>query len=156
MEQVNSKEGDDWKVWEQPEDYASRGLNAFRAAEAARSQGDDAFDSFHFALLKARHEAKRDIADKDVLVEVAADAGLDVARFRADLDDRRLLRKLAEDHTFAATSFNVFGTPTLVFEGQHAVFLKMTPPPPEEAAAMFEDVRQLAETRRTIREIKRP
>ncbi len=126
------------------------------AAEAARSQGDDAFDSFHFALLRARHEAKRDIADKDVLAEVAADAGLDVTRFRSDLDDRRLLKKLAEDHTFAATSFKVFGTPTLVFDGQHAVFLKMTPPPPDEALAMFEDVRQVAVTRRTIREIKRP
>lgn len=106
--------------------------------------------------MKARHEAKRDIADKDVLAEVAGDAGLDVARFRADLEDRRLLKKLAEDHTFAVTSFNVFGTPTLVFEGQNAVFLKSTPPPPEEAMAMFEDVRQMAEARRNIREIKRP
>ena len=105
--------------------------------------------------MKARHEAKRDIADKDVLVEVAGDAGLDVARFRSDLEDRRLLRKLAEDHTFAVTSFNVFGTPTLVFEGQNAVFLKTTPPPPAEAMAMFEEVRQVAETRRNIREIKR-
>ena len=106
--------------------------------------------------MKARHEAKRDIADKDVLAEVAADAGLDVARFRLDLDDRRLLKKLAEDHTFATTSFNVFGTPTLVFDGQHAVFLKMTPPPPGEALAMFQEVRQVAVTRRSIREIKRP
>lgn len=102
------------------------------------------------------HEAKRKIADKDVLADVAGDAGLDVTRFRTDLDDRRLLKKLAEDHTFAVTSFNVFGTPTLVFDGQHAVFLKMTPPPPEEALAMFEEVRQVAVSRPNIREIKRP
>ncbi len=153
---MNSKEGENWKIWEQPADYPSRGINAFIAAEAARSQGDDAFEPFHFALLKARHEVKRDIVDKDVLVEVAGEVGLDVACFRADLEDRRLLKKLAEDHTFATTSFNVFGTPTLVFERQNAVFLKSTPPPPAEAMAMFEEVRQMALTRWNIQEIKRP
>jgi predicted DsbA family dithiol-disulfide isomerase len=126
------------------------------AAEAARSQGVDAFDAFHFALLKARHEDKLDIVDKEVLVSVATGAGLDVERFRKDLEDRRSLKKLAEDHTFAVTSFNVFGTPTLVFEGKNAVFLKTTPPAEEDAVAMFDEVRQVAEGRRNIREIKRP
>ena len=106
--------------------------------------------------MKSTHEAKRGVADKEVLAEVAGDAGLDVTRFRTDLDDRRLLKKLADDHTSAVTSFNVFGTPTLVFDGQHAVFLKMTPPPPEEALATFEEVRQVAVSRRNILEIKRP
>ncbi|HEU5431193.1 MAG TPA: DsbA family protein, partial [Thermomicrobiales bacterium] len=43
LEQVNSAEGPDWKLWEQPDNFRSRGLPAFRAAEAARQQGEEAF-----------------------------------------------------------------------------------------------------------------
>jgi len=157
LEQVNSQQGPEWKLWEQPEDYASRGRNAFCAAEAARKQGEAAFDDFHHALLKARHEEKRDIADTATLIEVAEGVGLDVRRFREDLADRRLLVKLGEDHTFAAEILGVFGTPTLVFPEQQAVFVKMMPPPSaEEAGSVFAEVRQIAEGRREIREIKRP
>ncbi len=38
LEQVNSQQEPEWKIWEQPEDYPSRGIHAFRAAEAARQQ----------------------------------------------------------------------------------------------------------------------
>src|SRR6185437_10838347 len=64
LEQVNSAEGPDWKLWEQPEGYRSRGLPAFRAAEAARRQGDEAFAAIHVALLRARHEDGADIAER--------------------------------------------------------------------------------------------
>ena len=157
LEQVNSQEDPEWKLWEQPEDYASRGRNAFRAAEAARQQGQDEFRLFHMALLKARHEDSRDIADTAVLVEVAESAGLDAQQFRRDLADRGTLARLAEDHTFAAERLGVFGTPTLVFPEEQAVFLKIAPPPSaEDAVAVFTEVRQIAEGRGEIREIKRP
>ena len=55
LEQVNSVEGPEWKLWEQPADYKSRGRGAFHGAIAARNQGDDAFERFHLALLKAKH-----------------------------------------------------------------------------------------------------
>jgi len=157
LEQVNSQQGPEWKLWEQPEDYVSRGGNAFRAAEAARRQGAAAFEVFHMALLRARNEDGRDIADTATLVDVAEKAGLDVERFRSDLADRRMLAGLARDHTYATESLKVFGTPTLVFAGQQAVFLKMAPPPPpDESAAVFAEVRQIAEGRQNIREMKRP
>ena len=157
LEQVNSKEGPDWKLWEQPDDYVSRGRNAFHAAEAARCQGEAAFDAFHYGLLKARHEDIKDIADPAILIEVAESAGLEIDRFRNDLSDRRLLDKLASDHTFAIETLNIFGTPTLVFLEQQAIFLKMVPPPSiEESVVVFDDVRRLAEDRQQIREIKRP
>lgn len=157
LEQVNSKEGPDWKLWEQPDDYPSRGRNAFQAAEAARHQEKADFEAFHYALLRTRHEYKRDIADSAILIEVAESVGLDTDRFRKDISDRRLLDKLEEDHTFAVDTLGVFGTPTLVFPEQLAVFLKMSPSPsPAEALSVFEDVRHLAIDRQQIREIKRP
>ena len=158
LEQVNSQNGPDWKLWEQPEDYPSRGRRAFQAAEAARRQGEVAFSRFHMALLRARHEQSRDIADVNTLMEVAESSGLEMPRFQEDLSDRRqLLAKLAEDHTLAAESLSVFGTPTLVFPEGQVVFLKMMPaPPPEECLQLFKEIRHLAEQRQYVQEVKRP
>jgi len=156
LEQVNSQQGPEWKIWEQPEDYPSRGLRAFRAAEAARRQGEAAFAAFHTALLKTRHEQKQDIADVSILTQVAESANLDMAKFQKDFSDPKLLTKLAKDHTFAVETLGVFGTPTLVFPENQAVFVKMSPPAPEESLSAFAEVRSIAEKRRHIQEIKRP
>ena len=156
LEQVNSQQGPDWKAWEQPEDYPSRGLRAFRAAEAARRQGEAAFDSFHTALLRARHEQRQDIADTSILIQVAESVDLGMAQFQKDLGDRQLLARLAEDHTFAVESLGVFGTPTLVFPEKQAIFLKMSLPPPEESLSIFAELRRLSEQRQYIQEVKRP
>lgn len=156
LEQVNSQQGAEWKIWEQPEDYPSRGLDAFRAAEAARRQGEAAFTTFHISLLKARREQHQDIADMSILTQVAKSANLEMAQFQKDFSDGKILAKLAEDHTFAIEQIGVFGTPTLVFPEQRAVFLKMSPPSPEESLSVFTEVRTLAERRQNIQEIKRP
>jgi predicted DsbA family dithiol-disulfide isomerase len=157
LEQVNSQQGPQWKIWEQPEDYPSRGLHAFWAAEAARKQGGNAFDSFHIALLRAKHEQQRDIADVNTLIEVADSVTLDIPRFQKDLANRQLLARLAQDHSFAVDTLGVFGTPTLVFPESQAVFLKMaSPPSPEVSLSVFTEVRHFAEERTNIREIKRP
>lgn len=156
LEQVNTKEGPDWKLWEQPADYASRGRNAFRAAAAARKQGDARFEAFHHALLRARHVDRKDISQGAVLSEVAEAAGLDAARFDEDMSGGEAMAKLAADHTFAVENLSVFGTPTLVFPGEKPVFVKMMPPPSaEDSTRVFDKVRQLAEGRPEIKEIKR-
>ena len=91
------------------------------------------------------------------LNQLAESVGLEMDRFRKDSGDRQLLDRLVEDHTFAVETLGVFGTPTLVFPEQQAIFLKMAPPPsPEEAIDVFDDVRRLAENRHQIKEIKRP
>ncbi len=115
------------------------------------------FDAFHMSLLKTRHEESQDISDVAVLTRVAEGSGLDIDQFHKDFIDRQLLARLAEDHIYAAETLHVFGTPTLVFPEQQAVFLKMAPPPSsEEAVAAFGEVRKITEDRQQIREIKRP
>ena len=156
LEQVNSQQGPEWKIWEQSEDYPSRGLLAFSAAESARRQSEATFDSFHMALLKARHEQRKDIASIDTLIEIAEGVGLEMPRFRKDIRDPKLLARLAKDHTYAVDTLGVFGTPTLVFPEEQAVFLKMTVPPPEECLSIFNELRNLVERRQYIREVKRP
>lgn len=157
LEQVNNQQGPEWKLWEQPEDFTSRSLNAFKAAEVARKQGEDIFDTFHMLLLEARHKEQQDISDMATLHEVARRAGLDMEQFHRDISTPGILTKLGEDHTYAVEKLNVFGTPTLVFPGMKAVFLKMAPPPlPEENISVFYEVRRIAEVRQEIKEIKRP
>jgi len=157
IEQAKSEHGPQWKIWEQPEDYASRGLHAFWAAEAARGQGEAAFSRFHIALFRANHEQCRDIADMNTLAQVAESVGLEMTQFQKDIIDRKLLTKLAEDHTFAVETLGVFGTPTLVFPERQAIFLKMSlPPPPQECLSVFTELHHLVDRRRYIWEIKRP
>jgi predicted DsbA family dithiol-disulfide isomerase len=157
LEQVNSIQGPDWKLWDQPDDYSSRSLWAFRAGKAALRQGAGGFERFHIGLLRARHEDGRDIADRDVLAEVAQEAGLDVGRFKRDLADRRLLAMIGEDCTRGEERHGVWGTPTLVFNGQRAAYVKLRPvPPAEEAVSLFEQLFDLIHDRSYVIEVKRP
>ena len=156
LEQINNQQGTGWKIWEQPEDYSLLGLRAFWAAEAARRQGEIIFQDFHMGLLRAKHEQKRDIADMNTIIEVANNTGLDLNQFQRDIGNRKLLTKLAADHTFAVETFRIFGTPTLVFPEKQIIFLKMSPPPsPKECLPVFKELFKLVCHRRNIREIKR-
>ena len=157
LEQVNSEQEPSWRIWEQPVTYPSRGLRAFWAAEAARLQGKQAFDSFHLALLRARHEQNRDIADIATLIEVAESVNLELKQFQNDITNRKLLARLAEDHTFATNTLGIFGTPTFVFPEEQAIFLKMSQPPAlQESLSVFAELQHLVERRTYIQEIKRP
>jgi len=157
LEQVNSAEGPDWKLWEQPNSHRSRGRPAFQAAIAAKRQGNDAFERFHLALLKARHEEGKDHGRRQVLLAVADQAGLDRERFEQDLADRTLLPLIGEDYVAGRTTLGVFGTPTFVFANGEASYLRLLPPPPpEETMAVFEEFVRIGRDRPYLLEVKRP
>jgi predicted DsbA family dithiol-disulfide isomerase len=157
LEQVNSVEGPDWKLWEQPADYKSRGRDAFHAAIAARNQGEDAFNRFHLALLHAKHVEGKEHSRRETLLEAAEQANLDLERFQRDLDERSLLAKIGEDYEYAREEYGVFGTPTFVFPDGSSAYIKMRPAaPPEEAVAVFDDFVRTVRDRSYIAEIKRP
>lgn len=157
LEQVNSVEGPEWKLWEQPEGYVSRGRSAFHGAIAARNQGEVAFTAFHYGLLDAKHVDGKNHGRRAVVVEVAGAAGLDVPRFERDLDDYSLLTVLGTDYEYGRDELGVFGTPTLVFEDGASAYLKMLPPAPAaEAMESWALITDLLQTRLYIAEIKRP
>jgi len=109
------------------------------------------------ALLRAKHQEGRDIADREVLYELAKQEGLDLEQFQTDLADRGLLRRIAADHTEAVREFDIFGTPTLVFGPGRAAYVKMLPPPPsDEALAIFDTIRTLVADSPAVLEVKRP
>ena len=157
LEQVNSAEGPEWKLWEQPDDYVSRGLNAFRGAEAAKQQGEDAFLNFHYGMLEARHVEDKNIGRREVVIEVAQNAGLDVDAFTKAFDDRSLMANIGEDYEAARNLHGVFGTPTFVFPGGESAYIKMRPKAPDEdAATVWKDFVETVVERPYITEIKRP
>jgi protein-disulfide isomerase-like protein with CxxC motif len=157
LEQVNSTEGPEWKLWEQPDSHRSRGRVSLQAAIAAREQGDAAFEQFHLALLKAKHEDGQDHGQPETLVAIAQTVGLDLARFERDRTDRSLLARIGEDYTEGRERHGVFGTPTFVFPNGGAAYLKMLPAPPlTETMAVFEEFVRTVRDRPYLTEIKRP
>jgi len=91
---------------------------ALELAEFARDNGQ--FEHVHNALFEAYFERQRDIGDVDVLCAIAAECGLDAARFRAEI----LLGRYAElidKSTAVARQQSVTGTPTIIFDDRVVV-----------------------------------
>jgi predicted DsbA family dithiol-disulfide isomerase len=157
LEQVNSKRDPDWKVWDEHEDFTSRGMPALRAGEAARRQGQELFERFHMALLTARHGGeRRNIAEMDVLEEIATSVGLNIDKFREDMADPELVQIIAKDHTEAADQRGIFGTPTFVFENGASGYLKMFIPPEEDDLSLLDSVVKMVGSSLYFGELKRP
>jgi predicted DsbA family dithiol-disulfide isomerase len=159
LEQINSRNGPDWKVWEQMDVREARALLASVAGEAAKRQNDpEAFDRFHLALLTARHAGDRlPLNEDEPLIAIAEQAGLDVEQFKKDLDDPDVLAAVAADHEAATTQENgVFGTPTFLFENGHTAYMKTFIPPKGEAVEVFDSFVSLFGGRTYIGEIKSP
>jgi predicted DsbA family dithiol-disulfide isomerase len=156
LEQINSNEGDDWKIWEQPSNYPMRSRWAFRGAEAARKQGKDAFEKFHLGLLTARHVDRKELATQDTIFEVAEEAGLDIEKFKQDFENATI-DQVGVDHEEGVSKYGVFGTPTIVINSERAGYLKLRPlPPDEELGQTWEQVKAIIDGRPEIGEIKRP
>lgn len=158
LDQINSKQGPDWKVWEQSEDKQGN-LLAQRAGEAARKQGREVFEKYHLALLVARHGTtgrRVPLDDREALLEVAGEVGLDTDRLSKDMEDESLLDTIASDHTEAAGQYGVFGTPTFLFDSGLTVYLKMFVPPADESLDTFDHFLGLMSDKPYLGEVKRP
>ena len=89
-----------------------------RLAQELAVWGDEAgvTDALHDALFRAYFVEARNLADVDVLVDVARAANLDAAEARAVIEDRRY-RSAIDAQWEQARSVGVTGVPTFVAEG---------------------------------------
>jgi predicted DsbA family dithiol-disulfide isomerase len=85
--------------------------DALEGAELAREAGR--FAAYHERVFRAAFDEHLDIARADVLDDLAAGAGLDRARFRADLDTHRMAPLIAA-HKHEADTFSALGYPTFI------------------------------------------
>jgi predicted DsbA family dithiol-disulfide isomerase len=155
-QQRAQKENPDFKIWEQP-DTPSRGILALVASQAAEYQGEAPFRRFHLAVFEAKHSQDRDIADLDVLKEIARGSGLDMTRFENDMANRETWLAIGRDHEEGREKYGVMGVPTLVFPGENAIFVKLTelPDSREERVGLFGYVAKGAVDRPYLAEFKR-
>ncbi len=154
LTQVNSRE-EGWTVWAANGTEPVRGRLAFKAAEAARRQGR--FDDLHPALLTARHRDRLDLDDVQVVERVAEQTGLDIQRFRNDIEDPNILDPLAHDHQEGVQRHGVFGTPTFVFADGGSAYVRLADPPEgADAVRIFDTLFAVAAREPRILEIKRP
>ena len=157
LEQVNQKVGPDYEAWSEPDETLNASLWGLRAGQAARRQGEDALRAYLPLLLRARHEDRSDLGDKELLKRLAGEAGLDAGRFAQDLDDRSTLDEIAASHKQAVEERGVFGTPTFVFEGGGSAFVKLIrPQTDEQAGSAFDSLVNLVQNDLFVGEVKRP
>jgi protein-disulfide isomerase-like protein with CxxC motif len=92
------------------------------------------------------------------LLSIAQEAGLDIALFEGEREQGKWLEAVAGDHHQAVARWRVFGTPTLVFQDDAAVYLKFTALPlsPAEAAEVLDALLRLARCHPELVEIKYP
>ncbi|GAC1402843.1 MAG: hypothetical protein NVSMB52_16770 [Chloroflexota bacterium] len=155
LEQVNQTDSG-WQFWEQRVEDA-RSLLAFLAAEAAGKQSERFKSLFIFALVDAVHKDKKRIHEIDTIRSAASHVpGLDCDKLLEDVEDNSNRKQIATDYTEGADGHGVFGTPTLLFPGGEAVFLKMDPPPPEDAVLLLESLKLVSVQRPYVRELKKP
>lgn len=155
LEQVNAVDPT-FKLWEQPNDGSSSSLRSFQAVHAALKQGEDAFRRMHAALYLKRHEDGRTLGKQEVLEAAASDAGLDVERFRKDLQSDEVFADI-ERHYTEARELGVFGTPTIMFENCEGAYLQVNfRNLPKDPVTFWEEFVTTVRDRPEVREIKRP
>ena len=158
LEQINSTEDPDWRVWEQQDLTQRRSLIAAISGEAAKKQGIEHFEKFHLALLTARHGGNGRIALNEIepMIDLAGKVGLDIVKFKRDLMDPQLLEVIGNDHKDAVENHGVFGTPTFLFKNGFAAYLKTFIPPEEDSIEAFKHFVAISSERSYIGELKRP
>jgi predicted DsbA family dithiol-disulfide isomerase len=107
-----------------PEEMADRpfpypySMPALRAVKAAEFQGGrEAHARMYDRLQRAHLVETRNIADPQILLESAAELGLDLERFKADLESESTLQAVMQDRQ-EAFGLGISATPTVVLNGK--------------------------------------
>lgn len=89
-------------------------LPAFDAAWAAQQQGSEVALDYDLRIRRAFFAEGRNIGDAKVLDELAAEAGLDLSRFRRDVSSPAARAAVLAESALARETYRVRGTPTLM------------------------------------------
>jgi len=109
------EEGLRFNAWDASRDYPGSSTPPLVAAKCAELQGEKALERFQLALLKAHFEEQRDVSQREVLLALAGETGLDIERFASDYDSGRLHGIVMAEYQEAQTKYGGHGIPTVVF-----------------------------------------
>jgi protein-disulfide isomerase-like protein with CxxC motif len=158
LEQANSRRGDEWKAWTDNR-FTSRDIPPHEAVKSVlATHGEDAFQRYHIAVFRAYHVDKRDIANPLELLAIAREVGLDTEVLAEDLRTRKYRDAVGADHEEGDTEHNIFGVPTILFDGQEPSFVKLAAGEWEgtDDVELFYALSNMVATRPYVMEVKKP
>ncbi len=109
-----------FRPWESGKPYPATSFPAQRAARCAQQQDGNAFLRFHMAVFRAFFTESQDIGDRQVLVTLAGEAGLDVERFTADYDSMPDEAVMAT-YRDARAAYEGWGIPLVIIGGHYPI-----------------------------------
>jgi predicted DsbA family dithiol-disulfide isomerase len=158
LEQANSRRGDEWKAWKDMR-FTSRDIPPHEAVKSVlATHGQEAFERYHMAVFRAYHQAKRDIANPLELLAIAREVDLDTKVLAEDLRTRKYRDEVGADHEEGDDQHDIFGVPTILFDGQQPTFIKLDAGAWEgpDDMELFHAIVNVAAERPYMMEIKKP
>lgn len=131
----------------------SWGLELLALGEVARERGSECHHKLVDAAFSAIHEQGLDLALPDAWLALADAAGIDLASFTADGD--RWRAEVALWHAEAEDELGVHGVPTLVFDDEQTLYVRLDDPvaDPPAAVRLLADLADLV--RQPVEEVRR-
>ena len=89
-------------------------------------------------------------------MRAAQQANLDLSRFQSDLNNAQLLKNIHDSHLLGIEKWNIFGTPTLIFENRRSFHLELSDIPLEvDALKTFQAVEVVTSKQNYIKQLKK-
>jgi len=115
-----------FKLWAENRPLPDSSIPAHEAAKCAQIQGEEVFECYQMALMKAYSSHCRDIADRQVLIALAEEVRLDVRKFISDLESEWPRKRVFAERDEGVKNYNVIGVPTVLI-GELAVLEAAVP-----------------------------
>ena len=96
------------------EDWPTTTLPAFEVAWCAAQQGQAAFFAFDLRVRRAFFAESRNIGQREILLDLAREVGLDLASLTRELDSGRPREAVLAEAQAGQERYRVRGTPTLM------------------------------------------
>jgi predicted DsbA family dithiol-disulfide isomerase len=116
-ERANNEE-EVFRQWDENLPYPSSSMPAQIAGKCALLQGKESFECFHGAVFRAFFRDCRDISNGEILASVAAEAGLDVERFRVDYSSGLQKNWVLAEYEKGRSEYEGWGVPLVIVGGR--------------------------------------
>ena len=106
-----------YRMWDKDE-FPRWSMPGLEAGVAAQRQGEEAFHRFHANLFRSFFLESQSLIDKDNLLAVARQSGLDVNMFQRDIEDPTLREAVRQQCEEATDTYLISAVPTVIIGGK--------------------------------------
>jgi predicted DsbA family dithiol-disulfide isomerase len=121
MRASNEESGAVFSLWKHDQPYPSSSIPAQIAVRCAARQGGQAFEKYHMAVFKAFFTECQNISEREVLLDLAKNTGLDIKEFTSDLNTRLGIEEIIADREEYQQNFLGWGIPFVMVDGRYPV-----------------------------------